>query len=346
MTLIAGVMLFNLSNRTLTRPDSDANEQAQFGSVLATPGAGVWEQVANLRPVENLLAITFAPGGRLGVAIGVHGELVVTQDGGSTWDVRSSIVLGELSVATCVAIPDSERVLFGTSVDEDWPAATLYEIKLADGALERIWQGEYGGLFAASRDGRFWAGENCFILRVDDTDFSPTRLPSCDGEVIYGVDASRSLVLAVGMHGLVDVSRDDGKTWTSVRLKPPSELENEPLEIHRVATNGQNAIAGGNYGGLWRSEDGGGTWIPVRGLGSKMSVWALHLAPDGTVCFVAGGDREGGSPFVLATNDGGRTFTPEPVRDARGRIMGIAQGKAGVFAVTYDGRVLVRRAGT
>jgi hypothetical protein len=49
---------------------------------------------------------------------------------------------------------------------------------------------------------------------------------------------------------------------------------------------------------------------------------------------------------MIAANDGGRAFTPEPVRVVRGRIMGIAQGKAGVFAVSFDGRVLVRRAAT
>jgi hypothetical protein len=254
------------------------------------------------------------------------------------------MALGEMTVATCVAIPGSERVVFGTSVDEDWPAATLYEIKFADGTRERIWQGEHGGLLAASRDGRFWAGENCFILRVGASGYIPFRLPTCDSEVIFGIDASGSSVLAVGMHGLIAASRDEGKTWTALRFQPPSELDNEPLEIHRVATNGQLAIAGGNYGGLWRSEDAGATWAPVRGLGNKMSVWAVYLAPDGLACFVAGGDREGGSPFVMATSDGGRTFSPEPVRDARGRIMGIAQGMVGVFAVSFDGRVLVRRA--
>jgi hypothetical protein len=344
ISLITGVMLCDLGKRTLMRPDSDTNDQAELGTILPTPGAGIWEQVANMQTVENLLAITFAPGGRLGVAMGVHGEMVVTQDGGAIWDVRSSIALGEMTVATCVAIPEPERIVFGTSVDEDWPAAALYEIKVAEGSQEKIWQGEHGGLLAASRDGRFWAGENCLILRVKETDYIPIRLPTCDDEVIYGVDASGSLVLAVGMHGLIAVSRDEGKTWTALRLKPPSELDNEPLEIHRVATNGQLAIAGGNYGGLWRSEDAGATWALVRGLGNKMSVWAVHLAPDGLACFAAGGDREGGSPFVMATSDGGRTFRPEPVRGARGRIMGIAQGMVGVFAVSFDGRVLVRRA--
>jgi photosystem II stability/assembly factor-like uncharacterized protein len=132
----------------------------------------------------------------------------------------------------------------------------------------------------------------------------------------------------------------------TTRLKAAFDMESEPLEIHRVATNGLIALAGGNYGGLWRSEDAGVAWVPIRGLAKNANVWALYLAPDGVTCFAAGGDQQGGSPFVMAANDNGRTFTPEPVRVARGRIMGIAQGKAGVFAVSFDGRVLVRRIAT
>jgi photosystem II stability/assembly factor-like uncharacterized protein len=197
-------------------------------------------------------------------------------------------------------------------------------------------------LLAVSRNGRFWAGEDCFILRADTTGFTPIRLPSCDGKVIYDIEAARSLVLAVGMNGLLAISRDDGDTWTVSQLKLSIALENEPLEIHRVATNGHLAIAGGNYGGLWRSEDAGETWAPVRGLGKRMNVWALHLTPDGLAGFAGGGDSNGGA-FILATGDGGKTFMPEPVRDASGRIMGIARGGSGVFAVSFDGRVLVRR---
>jgi photosystem II stability/assembly factor-like uncharacterized protein len=306
----------------------------------------VWEPVEGLKPVGNLLAIAFSPDGQTGVAIGSHGELVTTQDGGASWEIRSPITLGELVVATCVAVPQADRMLMGTTVDEDWPAATIYELNPSGGFQKKVWQGEFGGLLAASSNGRFWAGEDCFVLRRDDTGFAPTRLPSCDGEVIYDIENTGSLVVAGGLNGLVSVSNDEGAMWVTTRLKVEFNLGNEPLEIHRVTANGLIALAGGNYGGLWRSEDAGVTWALIRGLAKNVNVWALYLAPDGETCFAAGGNQEGGSPFVVAANDGGKTFMPEPVRVARGRIMGIAQGKAGVFAVSFDGRVLVRRAAT
>jgi hypothetical protein len=136
--LIATVMFFNLRKGTETSRDTDANTEAEAWRILATPGAGVWEQVKGLRPVENLLAIAFAPNGRLGIAIGSHGELVETYDGGATWNVRSAIPLGELSVATCVAAPESDRILFATSVDEDWPAGTITELQPEGGLQKRV----------------------------------------------------------------------------------------------------------------------------------------------------------------------------------------------------------------
>ena len=339
---IVSVLILNRINAPEVPRSDNANLRAEAGSILAVPGVGVWEPVEGLKPVGNLLAIAFSPDGRAGVAIGSKGELVVTEDGGASWEIRSPITLGELSIATCVTVPQSDRVLFGTTVDEDWPAATIYELKPSGGTQKKVWQGEFGGLLAATSNGRFWAGEDCLVLRADDTGFAPTRLPSCDGEVLYDIKSNGSLVVAVGLNGLMSVSRDEGTAWVTTRLKAAFNLESEPLEIHRVATNGVIALAGGNYGGLWRSEDAGVTWVLIRGLAKNVSVWALYLTPDGVTCFAAGGDQQGGSPLVIAANDGGKTFTPEPVRVARGRIMGIAQGKAGIFAVSFDGRVLVR----
>jgi hypothetical protein len=248
-----------------------------------------------------------------------------------------------MSVATCVALPELGRILYGTSIDEDWPAGSIQELNLDVGVSRRVWQGEYGGFFTASRDGRFWAGENCLILRADYSGFIPTRLPSCEGKVIYDIEAEGNLVLAGGINGLIAVSNDEGSTWMVQQLKPPVALENEPLEIHRVATSNRLLLAGGNYGALWRSENGGETWEPIRGFGKKTNVWALYVAPDTTYGFVGGEDSEGGAPFVMATGDGGKTFNPEPIRGAKGRIMGIARGEKGIFAVSFDGRVLVRR---
>jgi hypothetical protein len=132
----------------------------------------------------------------------------------------------------------------------------------------------------------------------------------------------------------------------TTRLKAGFDLESEPLEIHRIAANDLTVLAGGNYGGIWKSEDAGVSWVPIRGLAKNVSVWALYLAPDSVTCLAAGGDQKGGSPFMMASEDGGRTFTPEPVRVARERIMGIAKGEAGIFAVSFDGHLLIRRATT
>jgi photosystem II stability/assembly factor-like uncharacterized protein len=340
---LAGSLLLKRHKHPGPLTNENASEGSQAGVVLASPGEGLWEPVSGLGPVGNLLALRFSPDGNDGVALGSHGELVVTRDGGETWETRRGVTLGELVVATCLTMPRSGAVVFGTAVDEDWPAGTIYELSLADGGQRKIWQGEFGGLLTASADGRYWAGENCFVLRSEGGRFIPMRLPSCDGEVIYDIESMDNRVLAVGMNGLAAVSRDAGNTWQASRLKLSPALGTEPLEIHRVSVGGQLALAGGNYGGLWRSEDAGRTWTPVRGLGRSMNVWALYLEPSTRAGFVGGGDSNGAAPFILATNDGGRTLESEPVRGARGRIMAIGRGRAGIFAVTFDGRVLVRR---
>ena len=341
---LAGTLLLRWFDNSEPLIDESISGKTQTGIVLASPGAGIWEPVAGIRPVENLLALRFSPDGNDGVAFGGHGEILVSHDGGVSWEKRQPVMLDESVVATCLTSPQAGLTLFGTAVDEDWPAGAIYELNLGNGSQRMIWQGEFGGLFTTSSDGRYWAGENCFVLRSENGKFIPVRLPLCEGEVIYDVESSNNFVLAVGLNGLVAFSRDEGNTWQTSRLKLLSSLGTEPLEIHRVSVSGQFALAGGNYGGLWRSEDSGQTWAIVRGLGRSMNVWALYIGPDSTIGFVGGGDSDGVAPIILATSDGGKTLATEPVRGANGRIMAIDRGRAGIFAVTFDGRVLVRRA--
>jgi hypothetical protein len=67
------------------------------------------------------------------------------------------------------------------------------------------------------------------------------------------------------------------------------------------------------------------------------------LDPEGKQAIVAGGTPAGLSPFIAASSDAGLTWRLEPVTAAKARITAIGRSRAGIYAATADGYLLLRR---
>ena len=159
-------------------------------------------------------------------------------------------------------------------------------------------------------------------------DFHQMDVSQADPQVIYGV------------HGSLQVSRDGGHTWQRTG-QPPNGL----IDLAASATDA-NTLYAATKGGLFMSSDGGGAWRPATRV--KQPVTMVQAAADGVLyAFVYGsglmratepgldwrlvgggfGERyllhlavDPADPVklyavddqgsVLASGDGGRTWTP------------------------------------
>lgn len=294
-----------------------------------------WRPIQGVTLANGLVGVAFTSAGDAGAILANNGQVILSQDGGIHWRQASPpLDDAEIHFAPCLAMPSAERVLFGTTVDDDSPYGAVYEVS-STGRKRMLWSGENGGLLGASQDGGFFVGNNGLLLKLEDENSQAVQAPACGQVVLYGVNQQKDRVIAVGRSGIVLISEDGGRTWLC------KQLDFAP-ELHRVAQSEHAVLVAGDNGAIWRFDPDAQAWTKATGTQSWMSVWALFIAGDGSEAYAAGGDVEGNRPFILRSTDGGRSWTFEPVRGAGSRIMGIGQGRAGLFAVTFDGHVLVR----
>ncbi len=128
-----------------------------------------------------------------------------------------------------------------------------------------VTMGKGGGVFRTQNGGKDWKN-----LDTELRKFSGARNP----EHIYFDDASGSLYLT-SKYGLLR-SRDDGTTWTAIKLPvPPSALP-----VVAVAVNPKNSqeLYISASGQLYRSVDGGESWSG-KDFGTKRKITAITINP-------------------------------------------------------------------
>lgn len=125
-----------------------------------------------------------------------------------------------------------------------------------------------------------------------------------DPERVLALDVSKhgETVFAVGERGLVWTSESAGQSWSAQRTSTTRTL------TAIAFGEGASGVAVGHAGSLFRTEDGGKTWLPV----------AVKAAAGNSLLGVA---SLGGSRFVaygtfglyLESTDGGKNWNSEPI---------------------------------
>ncbi len=301
----------------------------------AAVGSVVWMPVPGAA-APDLMALSFSTQGDIGAAVSSEGILLVTRDGGLNWQTAGQAPLGDGEMATCVVARPGGRVFVGAGVDESKFTA-FYDL---DGAGNwRVRSGDYGGVIGSSDDGSLLVGGGGLVARAQGDDWTLSELPPCGQVMLYGAARDGHTLLIAGDFGLLARSSDGGRTWNCSTLR----IGQQVAPLYAVALAGENAVAGGARGTLWHLRSAEERWEQVEGLSAGMAVFAAQLDDGGTMGFAAGGDEMGGTPFILSTSDGGVNWQAEVIREAGGRVVGLARGRAGLFAATLDGRILVRR---
>lgn len=223
------------------------------------------------------------------------------------------------SVADARAMQDSETGI--TLLASGIVHSALYAIDAADDEVVAV--GTAGRVVRSQDGGRTWAGN---------------AVAGLESIALLDVALSNGAAIGVGQLGKV-VLRDGADTWRIMS----SGSERRLLTVSLAADG--TAVAGGEFGTLLTSNDGGRNWTPVSPdwgsfnleLGIEPHVYDTHIADSGEITVV------GELGLILQSRDGGRTWVERHRGDAsllaldmREDGTGYAVGQAGTVLKTED----------
>lgn len=237
-------------------------------AATVVPAWAAQPTVAKIRqgsPHEALLAVAFD--GNSGLAVGVGGALMTTEDGGSTWKTEASPT--NLSI-TAVAIRSHRKLLAGQ----------LGEIFFDDGSgkwqksesitKERILGiainasgiglgvGSFGAFIRSEDGGKSWENlqTNWDPLFAEASDLGSGFQPQ-----LYGVQiGDDGLAIVVGEFETIIKSDDSGKTWHTSMVGNVVSGDRPPTLFAVSAPRDHHVYAVGQSGVIMSSEDSGKTW--------------------------------------------------------------------------------------
>lgn len=263
------------------------------GVVVVLVAAAIANQPAVSAPVawarlgtEDAHSLAFVGGDANHLVFGHHGGVLETVDGGRTWtplDVREDAM--SISAATDASLVIAGHEVFMASRDEgrtwapmetDLPDLDIHGFTRDPFDPGRMWAYlASGGLWASSDYGSHWTQVR------DDTVAFPIAVR----------DGSATSLLGIDTGGFV-VSRDGGRSWTTGGTPPTYPM------TALAATQDGFVIYAGSPDGLFRTTDGGGTWVPTTYTGS---VFAVATTSIGDVVAVVNQDAD----FFRSADNGG-----------------------------------------
>ena len=268
------------------------------------------------------------------VAVGERGNILLSDDQGSSWQSAVVTPQRDLTLTALVALADKSLLAFGhdgwilRSEDEGahW-TEVRYDAEVAEPLLG-IWNaggkrvmafGSFGKFYQSEDDGRTWQTQP---LEVDSA-----HLNGMDG----GSDGRRMLV---GEQGLVMRSADGGHNWE----KLPPFYNGSLFGVVRLSAD--RWVTYGMRGHVFVSQDFGKNWSAVD-VGNTLPLYGHALLPNGAGLLIVGAGSslvrlDGNGHLVNVTRlPGLGTLTSAVLAGAQRLLVG---GERGVFQGT-DGSV-------
>ena len=295
------------------------------GRAAEEPPATTWSWLCPLPQGNQLTGLTF-PTARAGWAVGTHGTVRRTTDGGRHWTTQSVASVADLFAVAGVnadrawAVGAGGTILRTTDGGATWAASnsgTTRDLFAVCAISARdVWAvGAHGTILHSLNAGRSWA-------------VSPTRSNAPLFGVAFG---DRQYGLVSGSQGELLYTHNGGRNWERRRSYSPGSLFSVAM------LKDGHAVAAGEGGVVVTSADHGWTWRQRR-TGTKDTLRAVRLLPSGRVW--ASGERS-----VLRSRDGGRRWTASPLplpgpcgalAAADGRLV-LAGGAGGGLCRSADG---------
>jgi photosystem II stability/assembly factor-like uncharacterized protein len=275
---------------------------------VATPSGGLWktvdagatfETVFDDQPVSSIGAVAVAPSDPNVVWVGT-GEASNRQnsswgdgvyrsgDGGKTW--RNVGLRESRHIARIVVDPANSDVAYVAALGNLWAA------------------GGERGVYKTSDGGRTWAP----ALVVDgDTGAVDLVMDPSDARVLYAATYQRRRAtwgfLGGGPGSGIHKTTDGGRTWARLTSGlPDGPLGRIGLDVYRKDPRVVYArIEHAREGGIYRSDDAGGSWKKMSGLNPEIPAYFSQIRID---------PRDDNRIYVLnvllrVSDDGGKTFS-------------------------------------
>lgn len=193
-----------------------------FGIIMTSTNGVDW--TVRQSGTMNLNGVVF--GNNRYVAVGNGGRIVLSTDGGVTWNEKSS---GTASHLNCVTYNGTVFVAVGNSqINENYPYVPKITV-------------------LTSVDGITWTDRSPLLAINETLDLF---------DIASGVNGK---LAAVGAGGVIFTSIDNGVTWTRM----PDDLVNRAGNINSITFGDNTFVAVGDFGQITTSADNGVTWNPV-----------------------------------------------------------------------------------
>jgi photosystem II stability/assembly factor-like uncharacterized protein len=229
------------------------------------------------------------------VAVGDHGDVVISYDSGLTW---TQSLVPTRALLTGVSFPDNQHgwavghdgvILATRDGGQTWThqdngkdLETVYLDVLFRNATHGFVIGAYGKFLVTTDGGLHW------------TATKPTEDEVHFNRITAGADG---ILYLAGESGTLLLSKDEGKTWTKSNVPYDGSLFGAlPLNKYHLLTYGLR-------GHILRSDDLGATWEPLNSAVHVLIMAGLRLK-DGTVVLAG----QGGNFFI--SRDASHTFIP------------------------------------
>jgi photosystem II stability/assembly factor-like uncharacterized protein len=269
-----------------------------------------------------LLADGTRAGSRL-VAVGDHGYIVTSDDGGATWR-RAKVPRSPL--LTALQFIDEKR---GWAVGHD--SIILTTADAGDNwnvqfSAPREQRPLLGVLFLDAQRGMAVGAYGAFYETADGGAHWTARKVIADDKHLNAIaDLGKGRLLIVGESGTILRSGDAGVTWQPVASPYKGSL------FGLGAARDGSVVAFGLRGHVFRSSDAGATWAAVK-TSTEAALASATVLADGAIALV------GNAGTLLVSRDNGQTFNPV----ATGRRHALARalpGRPGSILVLGEGGV-------
>lgn len=222
--------------------------------------------------------------------LGHHGGILESTDGGRTWAAWGSgsdaMALGVAGVGS-VVVAGHDVLALGRpdgrweNIANDLPHNDIHGFARDPHHPDRMWAYlATGGLYESRDGGASW--EEVFAGHT----LAPLSVARGESTLLIAVDPELAAIVA---------SEDGGRSWQPIG--PPPDT---PTYAMAAARDGETLLFSGSRG-LFRSDDGGVTFVPLLDLGQP--ILAVAATPDGNTMVLATRDRD-----IYRSEDGGRSW--------------------------------------